>query len=315
MKKRVLITQSIPEIAIRELEQFFEVIYRDKTTPISKIELLDLGKDCFGILSFLSDKIDKEILACLTQTKIIANYAVGVNNIDVKTADELGIHVANTPDVLTDSTADLALALLLGVARRIVESDRYCRENKFVGWQSKLMLGFEFNNKMCGIIGFGRIGQAFAKRVSSLGMKVSYYSRTKIISSEFPFQPFDELVKTSDVISLHLPLTTETKYIFNKEVLNQMKKGSILINTGRGELIDESALVDLLESGKLFGAGLDVFENEPIINEKLKSLDNVILTPHIGSATVETRNAMAKMAAQAIISEYQGREYSNKVKP
>ncbi|MCA0446523.1 MAG: D-glycerate dehydrogenase [Bacteroidetes bacterium] len=315
MKKRVLITQHIPEEGIRLLENQFDLVYHDVRTPLPSSELLESCPDAAGVLCLLSDRISQDFISRLPSLKVISNYAVGINNIDLQAAKNRGVIVCNTPDVLTQATADLALGLLLAVARKLLPADRYCRNREFKGWASDLFAGFGFQGKQCGIIGMGKIGTAFAGRVKALGMTVVYHNRKIAESPEksFSFSSLDDLIKNSDVISLHTPLTPETRHILSRERLLQMKKGSILINTGRGELIDEQALAEVLKSGHLYGAGLDVFENEPIIHPDLLTLDNVVLAPHIGSATLETRNEMAILAATAIIEVMQGLTPGNRV--
>jgi len=314
MKQRVLITQIIPEIALARLSEFFDVTYRNETQPLSESDLINAAQGHFGILCFLSDKITSTVIHSLPELKVIANYAVGTNNIDLDAARKCNILVSNTPDVLTNASADLALALLLSVGRRIIESDQFCREGKFSGWESTLFLGYEFSGKKCGIIGMGRIGTAFAKRAEALGMEILYFNRNKVENTKAKYCPLEELLSTCHVISLHLPLTSTTKQILDAKKLNLLRHDTIIINTGRGELIDENALVELLKSNRIFGAGLDVFEREPHIHSELKKMKNVVLTPHIGSATTETRNNMALLAANSIIAAFQNRPFSNQVK-
>ena len=314
MKQRVLITQTIPEIALTRLSEFFDITYRNETQPLSESDLINTAQGHFGILCFLSDKITSTVIHSLPELKIITNYAVGTNNIDLEAARKCSILVSNTPDVLTNASADLALALLLSVGRRIIESDQFCREGKFSGWESTLFLGYEFSGKKCGIIGMGRIGSAFAKRAEALGMEIFYFNRNKVENTTARYCPLEELLSTCHVISLHLPLTAATRQILDAEKLKLLRHDTIVINTGRGELIDENALVELLKSNRIFGAGLDVFEREPHIHSDLLKMQNVVLTPHIGSATTETRNNMALLAANSIIAAFQNKPFSNQVK-
>lgn len=315
MKKRVLITQHIPEEGILLLKSKFDLVYHDVRTPLHQQDLLESCPDADGVLSLLSDRISSDFISRLPSLKVISNYAVGVNNIDLAEAKKRGIFVCNTPDVLTQATADLALGLLLAVARRLIPADRFCRNKEFKGWASDLFTGFGFQGKQCGIIGMGKIGTAFAERVKGLGMTVVYHNRKPSDKKEntFFYSPLDELIRTSDVVSLHTPLTPDTRHILNRERLFQLKPGSILINTGRGELIDEQALADLLKSKRIFGAGLDVFEQEPLICPDLLSLENVVLAPHIGSAALETRIEMARLAAGAICDVLEGKTPGNQV--
>lgn len=308
MKKRVLITQHIPETGIRLLEKQFDLVYHDVRQPVQTERLISSCPDADALLCLLSDKITSDFISRLPDLKVIANYAVGINNIDLQTAKNRKILVCNTPDVLTHTTADLALGLLLAVTRQLIPADQFCRRGEFKGWASDLFAGFGLQGKQCGIIGMGKIGTAFAERVKVLGMKVVYSNRNVSGSADsaFTFVSLDELIQTSDVVSIHAPLTTETRGIMNLERFLAMKPGSVFINTGRGELVDEGALVQVLKTGHLFGAGLDVFEREPEIHQDLLSLNNVVLAPHIGSATIETREKMAIMAAQAICDVLNG---------
>lgn len=314
MKQRVLITQTIPEIALNRLSEFFEITYHNDKQPLSEADLIRSAKGHFGILCFLSDKISSNVIQSLPGLKIIANYAVGTNNIDLEAAAKNSVLVSNTPDVLTNASADLALALLLSVGRRIIESDRFCREGKFTGWESTLFLGYEFSGKKCGIIGMGRIGSAFARRAEALGMEIFYFNRNIVDGSNARYCLLDNLLSTCHVVSLHLPLTASTRQILDTRKLNLLRNDAILINTGRGELIDENALAQMLKSNRIYGAGLDVFEREPHIHPDLLQLNNVVLTPHIGSATTETRNNMALLAANSIIAAYHSIPFGNQVK-
>lgn len=315
MKKRVLITQHIPEAGIRLLENQFDLVYHDVRQPIQPERLISSCPDAAGMLCLLSDRITSDFISKLPNLKVIANYAVGTNNIDLQAAKNRGILVCNTPDVLTQATADLALGLLLAVSRHLLPADRFCRNGEFKGWASDLFAGFGLQGKQCGIIGMGKIGTAFAERVKVLGMKVVYSNRKKSSSAdpEFTLVSLDDLIQTSDVVSIHAPLTPETRGIMTLQRFLAMKPGSIFLNTGRGELVDEQALVQVLKSGHLFGAGLDVYEKEPEIHRDLPQLDNVVLAPHIGSATKETRENMAIMAANAICDGLNGLIPQNRV--
>lgn len=309
---RAFVTSIIPEIGIEILKKNkIEVVQNKSYLPIEKEKLIKKAKNCDAILCLLSNKIDKEIIDALPQLKIISNYAVGFNNIDVKYATERNIWVTNTPDVLTDATADLAFALLLTCARRIVEADKFTRDGKFKIWQSDLMLGKDLKGKTIGIIGAGRIGQALGKRTMGFGMKILYYDKKKIPEFEkvtgAKSASLKQLLKKSDFISIHTPLNKETYHLIDKKEFNTMKDGAILINTARGEVVNEKELVKSLKSGKLFAAGLDVYEFEPEITCDLLKMKNVVLLPHIGSATVETRNKMAELAANNIVRVLNGK--------
>lgn len=254
-----------------------------------------------GTISMLSDTMDAGLLESLADLRVISNYAVGYNNIDVAAATKAGIIVTNTPDVLTDATADLTLLLILMAMRRIPEAMKYLHEGRFDGWKPDLLLGFDLAGKNLGILGMGRIGCAVARRAEAFGMKVIYHNRSGVKPHlNYPHVSFDSLLKESDVLSIHLPLTADTRYLIGQKELEKMKSGAVLVNTARGPIIDESAFTEALESGKLFYGACDVFENEPSVHPGLLNLPNVILLPHIGSATVETRSKMGMVAARAL---------------
>jgi len=304
---KVVITDKIPVVAEQLLHKagfVVKVINRNKN--FSKNFLIKNIKDADAVISLLSDKFDKEVIDNLSKCKIIANYAVGFNNIDLDYAKSKGIIITNTPDVLTDATADLAITLLLSCARRFHEAEKLVREKKFKGWSPELLLGYDLKNKTLGIVGAGRIGQATALRALGFGLKILYFSRTR--KTEFENQTkakkisLNLLIKKSDFISLHLPLTRETKLLMNRSNMKFLKPNAVVINTARGEIIDEKYLIQLLKSKKIFAAGFDVYENEPNLNPELYKLENAILLPHIGSATIETRNAMAELAAKNVIN-------------
>ncbi len=310
---KIYITGQIPEIAIKILRgKKFKVYVYKGDKPISKNELFKYGKDADGIITLLSDKIDSNVIDRLAKCRVIANYAVGYNNIDVKYAEKKNIVVTNTPDVLTDSTADLAMALTLTCSRRVTEAEKFVKDKKFKGWKPKLFLGMELNNKIFGILGAGRIGTATAVRAKAFGMKILYYSRSRNENLEKLTGAkkinINGLLKNSDVVSLHLPLKKETYHLLNKEKLHMLKHSAVLINTARGEIIDEKELIKILKAKKLRFAGLDVYENEPELNAELFELENVILLPHIGSATEEARNKMAELAAKNIVNVLSGKK-------
>ncbi len=315
--KRVSVTYRIPQKAIDLLKTKYEVWVNENEKPLSKNELLKIASESDAIISLLSDQMSSEILeAGKGRLKIISNYAVGFNNIDVNKAKELGIRVTNTPDVLTQTTADLAWALMMAVARRVVESDIFLREGNFVGWRPELFLGNDIYGKTLGVIGFGRIGQAFAERAKGFRMKVLYNQRNRVSEDiekdlNAQYADLEMVLKESDFISLHVPLTPETHYLLNKENMNLMKENAILVNTARGPVVDEKALYEMLKDNKIAGAGFDVFENEPDITEGLIDLKNVVLLPHIGTATFETRDKMAMMVANDIINVLEGKDPIN----
>lgn len=315
MKPFIVVTSKLPLKAILRLKPKFKVKELHTKIPLKEEDLINILKDCDGAITLLSDPITKRVLEN-SKMKIIANYAVGYNNIDVEYATKKGIVITNTPDVLTDATADLTLALLLSVARRIIEGDLFTRKGKFKGWQPSLFLGFDLKGKSIGIIGMGRIGKAVARRCIPFGLKIYYSQRQRLLKSEedalnAKYLPLDELIKSCDIITLHCPYTNETHKLLNRDRIFSMKKGSILLNTSRGLVVDEDALSDALISGHLYGAGLDVYEKEPKINEKLLKLKNVVLLPHIGSAGKETREEMAELAVTSIISFFEGKVPAN----
>jgi len=309
---KVFITREIPETAFQLLKRNkipFE--YYKKDSPVPRKILLDKVNTCTALISLLTEKIDAELIDSMLNCKIIANVAVGYNNIDVEYAKKKNIIVTNTPDVLTESTADLTMALALACARRLYEGENLVRSKKFKGWKPKLLLGVELKNKIFGILGAGRIGTAVAKRAHSFGTKIFYYDRSRHIKLEKQFNAVKVSLRTlltkSDFVSIHLPLNKLTYHLLNEEKLKLLKNSAILLNTARGEIIDESALCKILEKNRIRAAGLDVYENEPEINPLLLKLKNVVLLPHIGSATVEARNAMAELAAKNVINVLKGK--------
>ena len=303
---KVFITRLIPSIGIELLKKKgFEVSVYKKDNPIPRKELLRQVRDCDALIPLLSDKIDKELIDQMKRCKVIANYAVGFNNIDVDYARSKGIIVTNTPDVLTDSTADLAMALVLACARRITEAEKFIRDKKFVGWKPQLLLGMELRNKYFGILGAGRIGTEVAKRAHAFGCKILYYSNStnKFLETKLNAQKLSlsSILEKSDILSIHLPLNTKTYHLLNEKNLILLKKSAILINSARGEIVDEKILFSMLKHKKIFAAGLDVYEDEPNIKKELYNLNNIILFPHIGSATIEARNNMSLLAAKNVI--------------
>lgn len=313
MIMKVFITRKLPGEPEKLLKKngFKVTVYReDKAIP--RDEFLEKIKDADAVLSLLTERIDKEAIDNLSKCKIVANCAVGYNNIDVAYAKVRKLVVTNTPYVLTDATADLTVALILACARRLREGEQMMRENKFDGWKPNMLLGFDLKGKTVGIIGAGRIGRATARRLKGFGVKIIYFDRKKRDEFETEFLStrvnLKELMKQSDIISVHLPLSKETHHIINKENLSLMKKTAVIVNTSRGDIIEEKALIKILNQKKIFAAGFDVYENEPNINPDLRTLENVFLLPHIGSATVETRAAMALLAANNIINVLNGKE-------
>jgi lactate dehydrogenase-like 2-hydroxyacid dehydrogenase len=254
----------------------------------------------------ITDAVDKAVIQAGTELKIIANAAVGYNNIDAAAARDRGVIVTNTPGVLTDATADLTWALILGITRRIGEGERLIRRGGWKGWTFDFMLGSELRGKQLGIVGYGGIGRAVAQRGRAFGMRIAYTSRTPKNDSDAEAMPLDRLLSTSDVVSLHCPLTQETTHLIDQPALARMKRSAYLINTSRGPVIDEKALAWALRMRLIAGAGLDVFEQEPKVEPELLTLENVMLVPHLGSGTVETRTAMADLAVRNVAAVLSG---------
>ena len=309
---KVFITREIPEAGILLLKKNgFEVSIYKKDNPIPSKELIKQAKNCDALISLLSDKIDKEVIDKMGKCKVIANYAVGFNNIDVNYAKSKGIIVTNTPNVLTDSTADLAVSLVLACARRIPEAEQLVRSKKFKGWEPKLFLGMELRDKCFGILGAGRIGSAVAKRAHAFGCKILYYSNHNNRELEKTLgakrASLNSILKKSDILSIHLPLNKNTFNLLNSTNLYLLKNSAIFVNTARGEIADEKILISLLKKKKIFAAGFDVYENEPNLNPEFYELDNAVLLPHIGSATVEARNNMSLLAAKNVIAVLSGK--------
>ena len=308
-RPKIFITRQIPENGVKLLKEHFSVQINKEDRDLTQPELLKKLNGAFGVISMLSNKFDSELLSKLKSLKIISNFAVGFNNVDVKAATERGIAVTNTPDVLTDATADLAFGLLLAVARRIAEGDRLVRAGKFKGWSPMLMLGCDLVGKTIGIVGAGRIGAAVASRAKGFGMKIIYFSRRRNDEMEKlggEFASLEQLLKQSNFISLNVPLNDATRNLIGKKEIAMMKPNAILINTARGEVVDENALIAALKKKKITGAGLDVYVNEPKINPDFFKLDNVVLAPHLGSATFKTRAKMAELVARNAIAVLKG---------
>ena len=321
---KILITEPIPKSVINYLEDFGEVTVGEKGRYMSEEALLEDSPHFDAILCMLSNPITEKVLSAAKKLKIVANFAVGYNNIDVAAASSLGIKVANTPDVLTEACGDFALALLMATTRRFNDAEKYLRAGEFKGWEPLGFLGMELRGKKLGIIGMGRIGQAFAHRARAFGMEIIYSNRSRVspeIENELQatfIEDYRELARQSDVLSLNCPLTKETIHLVDAELLASMPTHSILINISRGPVVDEAALAEALHSGQIAGAGLDVFEEEPKVHPRLLTAPNCTILPHIASATFETREAIGMLAAEAIVKVLNGvsdQKISNLVSP
>ena len=316
---KIVVTGKIPEVALEKLKKSHEVISWGEETPISRDEMLKRVSGANIIVSLLTEKIDEEVLTSAgNDLKAVCNVAVGYNNIDVAACKNKNVLVTNTPGVLTDATADIAMALILMTTRRLSEGERVIRNQDPWAWGMFYMLGSSIQNQTLGIVGMGQIGIATALRAKSFGMKIIYTRRNRLdekIEKELSAQyvSLDDLLQQSDIVSLHCPYSTETHHLISDAQLSKMKKTSYLINTARGPIVNEEALANALINKTIAGAGLDVYENEPKVNDKLLKLDNVVLLPHLGSATVETRTAMATTAANNALEILSGNKPLNPV--
>ena len=317
---KVYVTRPVFDGAIDRLRREFEVELNTEDRILTKQELTAHLGDKDGALTLLTDAIDLELLQSTPRLKVVANFAVGFNNVAVDSATQLGVVVTNTPGVLTETTADFAWTLLMAAARRVVEADKFARAGKFKAWGPKMFLGYDIYGKTLGLVGLGRIGQAVARRAAGFNMRVVFHDPESIpdrIIKELGVTrlPFDELLRVSDFISLHVPLFPETHRLLNDHTFALMKPTCIVINTSRGPVVDEKALVSAVRDGKIAGAGLDVFEREPEIEPELFAMENVILAPHIASASHETRLRMCMMAADNLIAALKGERPPNLVNP
>lgn len=321
MSFNVYVTRNIPSDGISRLRMICDnVEINPDDRSLTYEELLAQVKGRDALLTMLSDTIDANLIHEAQDLKIIANYAVGYDNIDIKAATAKGVVVTNTPGVLTDSTADMAWALLFSIARRVVEGDRFTRTGKFLGWEPLLLLGGDFREKTLGIIGAGRIGTAVALRSRGWDMKVLYTtwsSRNSMLEETLNAKRVDleTLLRESDFVSINTRFSEETRHLIGLREFSKMKPTAYLVNTARGAVIDEAALVVALENGQIAGAGLDVYEDEPGLKPGLAELNNVVLAPHLGSATIETRTKMSLMAAENIIAVLNNRKPENAVNP
>ncbi|UMP00596.1 D-glycerate dehydrogenase [Amycolatopsis sp. EV170708-02-1] len=321
MASTIAVTRWIPDEALKVLAEAGEVKLSRADRPLTPDELREFVRGSSAIVGMLHDRIDGAVAdAAGPALKVVANVAVGYDNIDVPALTGRGITVTNTPGVLTDATADLAFGLILAVTRRLGEGERLLRSRTPWSFHLGFLLGSSVQDKTLGIVGLGQIGQAVARRALGFGMRIVYSGRSraaedveKTLGAEY--LPFDELLRSSDVVSLHCPLTPETRHLVDADALKAMKPGAYLINTTRGPVVHEAALADALEAGEIAGAGLDVFEAEPEVEPRLLDRENVVLTPHLGSATVETRTAMAVLAAENVASVLTGGNPLTEVRP
>lgn len=309
----VVLTRELPDERLRDLLDEFDVEVRAPAEGelYGEADIVRIAEGADALITVLSDPISRSVIEQIGSVGIIAQFAVGYDNIDTEAAAEHGIIVTNTPDVLTDATADLAMGLMLGVARRLREADAYVRAGRFRRWETTTLLGLGLSGRTLGIFGMGRIGAAVARRALGFGMRIIYHNRQRAnLTLErracAQYVTFDELIEQSDILSLHASLNTASRYLIDRDTLLRMKPGAIIINTARGPIISEADLVEMLSKGHLAGAGLDVFEDEPRVHPGLLEAPNVLLAPHLGSATVEARTEMAAMCARAVAAFLRG---------
>ena len=320
MTARIVVGRTLPGPAFALLRDAGDVWVPAEDRPLTPEELANVSVRADAIVALLHDRIDVRLLdAAGSQLRIVANVAVGYDNIDVRACDARGVLVTNTPGVLVDATADLTLALLLGITRRVAEGDRLLRAGERWSWSLDFMLGSGLHGKQLGIIGFGQIGQAVARRAAAFGMTIAYAGRHEVAAGEWTgvaaLMSLNDLLSTSDVVSVHCPLSAETTHLIDRAALRRMRPTAYLINTARGPIVDEAALADALKDGMIAGAALDVFEAEPAVHPGLLDSDRTLLTPHLGSATLETREAMAVLAARNVVEVLAGRPALTPVTP
>lgn len=317
MKKKIFLSRRLPKAGMDLLTgSEFETDIHHSDTALSPAQLRERVRDVHGLICFLDDKINKSLIDAAPSLEVISNTAVGFNNIDIDYAGSKNIAVCNTPGILTETTAELAWALLFSIARRIPESDAFVREGKFTGWQPMLMLGSDIRKKTLGVIGAGRIGTAFALMSKGFSMRVLYSGKpNSVLEKEIGAENVDRdtLLKESDFISLHIPLRQNNYHLIGKKEFSIMKNSAYLINTARGPVVDEKALIEALKTGQIAGAGLDVYEHEPELTPGLADLKNVVLTPHTGSASISTRNILAVMTVENCLNVLRGETCSNRV--
>jgi glyoxylate reductase len=319
-RRAVLVTKRIFPEAVEFLRRLVDVDFVDSDDGLTAAQLIERARGKQGIVSQLTDKFDAAQIAKLDGVRVIANVAVGFDNVDLDAATRKGILVTNTPDVLTDTTADLAFALLLATARRIVEGDHFLRSGKWRRWTIDLLAGHDVHHKTLGIFGMGRIGQAVARRGRGFSMRILYHDAFRApeaLEQELglEFADRDRVLAESDFFSLHVPLTESTRHLIGAAELRKMKRTAILVNTSRGPVVDEAALAEVLSQNLIAGAGLDVFEHEPDVHPLLLKLENVVLVPHIGSASIDTRRKMSMLAAENCAAALEGRRPPSLLNP
>ncbi len=312
-RPKVLLTRELPEVAIEKLEEKVDLEIFPHDRVMTPEELKEKVSDKDGLLCLLTDTISPELMDAAPRLKVVSNYAVGYNNIDVTAATERKIIVTNTPDVLTETTADMTFGLMLMTARKVLEAGDLLRSGKWKGWSPMQFMGADIHGSTLGIIGMGRIGKALTQRARGFNMNVVYWNRTRLTVREekklgLRYVKFNEVLLQSDFLSLNVAYNQDTHHLIDEAALQKMKQSAFLINTSRGGIIDEEALLDALESDKIAGAGLDVFENEPNINPRFLSLKNTVILPHIASASVATREKMAMVAVDNLLAVFAGKK-------
>lgn len=316
----VFITRKLSEETLAPLKEIADVqMWNSESEAVPREVLLEEAQKADALLTMLSDKVDRELLSHSRNLKVVANLAVGYDNIDLEAASETGVIVCNTPDVLTETTADLTFALLLATARRITEAQEYVKEGQWQSWSPYLLAGADVHHKSIGIIGMGKIGQAVARRANGFGMEVLYHNRNRHLEAErelgASYRSFEQLLEQSDFVVCLTPLTEATRHLFDRDAFKLMKKSAFFINVGRGQVVDEEALIEALQQNEIAGAGLDVFYQEPIGSEHpLLKMPQVVAIPHIGSASVETRTTMMKLCCDNIMAVLHGKEPKTKVR-
>jgi glyoxylate reductase len=315
-KPRVFVTRIIPEPGLALVRDFCEADVWPDELPPSRKALQQGIRGAEGILSLLTDPIDGEIMDACSGLRVISNMAVGVDNVNIAEATARKIPVGNTPGAMTDATADITFALMMAAGRRIVEGEKYIREGRWKTWSPQLLLGADFAGATLGLIGFGRIGRAVAKRARGFDMRVIYHDPAAIPEYDATPATLEDLLRTSDFVSLHVPLTSETHHMINAQSLRQMKPSAILVNASRGPVVDPAALYEALKSRQIFAAALDVTEPEPLpANHPLLELPNCLIVPHLGSASRKTRDRMSVLAAENLIAGLNGERLPNCVNP